>query len=177
MNLQLPLETFLRKVTANRNIILVGNSNYGKTFLLKSLTKIHHCFTSPTSGTFNWVGAEKSECAILNDFRWSDKIIPWADLLNLLEGEPIQVSVPKTHYAENPYGTKDTPIFATSKSRIRKYERGQIDDVMRPKLWRVDGMFSFSVTNLQLILLLTYNLVPGVSSHLLNSLQRGNMFL
>ena len=82
MNLQLPLETFLRKVMANRNIILVGNSNYGKTFLLKSLTKIHHCFTSPTSGTFNWVGAEKSECAILNDFRWSDKIIPWADLLN-----------------------------------------------------------------------------------------------
>ena len=73
--------------------------------------------------------SDKSECAILNDFRWSDKIIPWADLLNLLEGEPIQVSVPKTHYAENPYGTKDTPIFATSKSRIRKYERGQIDDV------------------------------------------------
>ena len=83
----------------HRNIILVGNSNCGKTFLLKPLTKMHLCFTSPTSGTFNWVGAEKSECVILDDFRWSDKIMPRADLLNLLEGELIQVSVLKTHYA------------------------------------------------------------------------------
>ena len=37
----------------HRNIILVGNSNYGKTFLLKPLTKIYQCFTSPASGTFN----------------------------------------------------------------------------------------------------------------------------
>ena len=36
----------------------------------------------------------------------------------------------------------------------------------RQKWWRVDGMFSFSVNNLQLTLLLTYNLVPGVSPHL-----------
>ena len=49
--------------------------------------------------------------------------------MNLLEGEPVQVPVPKTHYAENPYWTKGTPIFATSKSWIRKYERGQIDEV------------------------------------------------
>ena len=52
----------------HRNI-LVGNSHCGKTFLLKPLTKIYQCFTCPTSGTFNWVGAEKSECVILNDFR------------------------------------------------------------------------------------------------------------
>ena len=37
----------------HRNIILVGNSNWGKTFLLKSLTKIYQCFTSQTSGIFN----------------------------------------------------------------------------------------------------------------------------
>ena len=58
----------------HRNIILVGNSNCGKTLLLKPLTKIYQFLTRPTSGTFNWVGAEKSECVILNNFRWSDKI-------------------------------------------------------------------------------------------------------
>ena len=60
--------------------------------------------------------------------------------MNQLEGEPIQVPVPKTHYAENPYLTTDTPIFATSKSRIRKYERGQIDEVeteMMESRWNV----------------------------------------
>ena len=122
----------------HRNIILVGNSNCGITFLLKPL--IYQCFTSPTIGTFNWVGTEKSECVILNDFRWSDKIMPSADLLNLLESEPVQIPVVKTHYAENPYGTKDTPIFVTWKSQIRKYERGEIDAVeteMMESRWNV----------------------------------------
>ena len=112
----------------------------GKNFLLKPLTKICQCFTSPTSGTFNWVGAENSEFLILNDFRWSDKIIPGVDLLNILEGEPIQVPVLKTHYAEDPYWTKDTPIFATLKSWIRTYEGGQIDEVeieMMESRWTV----------------------------------------
>ena len=36
----------------HRNI-LVGNSNCGKTFLLKPLTKICQFLTRPTSGTFN----------------------------------------------------------------------------------------------------------------------------
>ena len=124
----------------HRNIILVGNLNCGKTFFLELLTKTNQRFTSPTSATFNWVGAEKSECVILNDSRWSDKIIPWAHLLNLLEGEPIQVSVPKTHYAENPYSIKDTPIFATSKSRTRKHVPGLIDEVeteMMESRWNV----------------------------------------
>ena len=44
----------------------------------------------------------------------SDCQIRWVDLLNLLDGELIQVPISKT-YAENPYWTKDTPIFATSK--------------------------------------------------------------
>ena len=124
----------------HRNIILVDNSNCGKTLLLKPLTKLKHCFTSPTSGKFNWLGAEKSECVILNDFRWSYKIIPWADLLNLLEGEPMQVPVPKTNYAENPYWTKDTSIFATSNSQIRNYEPGQIyepETKMMESRWNV----------------------------------------
>ena len=113
----------------HRNVMLVGTSNCGKTFLLKPLKKNFNCFVTPTKGTFNWVGAENSECVFLNDFRWNEKVIPWSNLLNLLEEEPIQVPVPKTHYAENPMWTKDTPIFAMSKTKIRKYECGQVDEV------------------------------------------------
>lgn len=123
-----------------RNVMLVGRSNCAKTFLLLPLTKIFKCFSSPTKGTFNWVGADKSECVILNDFRWSEKVMPWSDLLNLLEGFEIHVPVPKTHFAENPVWTADTPIFATSKSRIRKYEGGEIDEVeteMMDGRWKV----------------------------------------
>ena len=48
--------------------------------------------------------------------------------------------VAKYHYEENPYWRKDTPIFATSKSRIKKYEHGQIDEVeteMMENRWNV----------------------------------------
>ena len=124
----------------NRNILIVGKSNCAKTFLLLPLKKLFRCFTAPTKGTFNWVGAEKSECVLLNDFRWSEKIIPWGDFLNLLEGEDIHVPVPKTHFTEDPLWTADTPIFATSKSKIRKYEGGEIDEVeteMMDSRWKV----------------------------------------
>ena len=124
----------------HRNIMLVGNTNCGKTFLLKPLTKLYKCFQSPTASTFSWVGAVKSKCIFLNDFRWTEKVILWSDLLSLLEGEAIQVTVPKTHFAENPIWTNDTPIFATSKSKLRKYERSQIDEVeteMMESRWKV----------------------------------------
>lgn len=123
-----------------RNILLVGNSNCGKTFLLKPVTKIFQTFQTPATSTFNWVGAEKAECVFLNDFRWSERLIPWSDFLNLLEGEPIHVPAPKTHFAQDALWTADTPIFATSKSKIRKYERGQIDEIeteMMDSRWKV----------------------------------------
>ena len=37
--------------------------------------------------------------------------------------------VPKTHYTEYPMWAKDTPIFATSKTKARKYECEQADEV------------------------------------------------
>lgn len=124
----------------HRNIMLVGKSNCAKTFMLLPLKKIYRCFTTPTKGTFNWVGAEKSECVLLNDFRWCEKVIPWSDFLNLLEGEEIHIQVPKTHFSEDPVWSADTPIFATSKSKIRKYEGGEIDEVeteMMETRWKV----------------------------------------
>jgi len=91
-------------------------------------TSIYKAFISPASGTFAWVGAESSEVVFLNDFRWSEKIMPWTDLLNLLEGAPVHISAPKTHFAEDILWSKDTPIFSTSDAIIRKYECGKINE-------------------------------------------------
>ena len=102
--------------------MLVGTSDCGKKFLLKPEKKIFNCFVTPAKGTFKWVGTENSECV----FWWSQKVILWSDLLKLLEMEPIQVLVPKTHFAENPIWTKDTPIFAKSKTKLQKYECTQV---------------------------------------------------
>ena len=62
-----------------RNVMFVGPTNCGRTFLLNP-------FTNPASSSFAWVGAEKAECIFLNYFRWSASIIMWHDFLLLLEG-------------------------------------------------------------------------------------------
>ena len=64
-----------------RNLLIVGPANYGKTFLLSPLCEIFKCFVNPASNSFAWVGAETAEIILLNDFRWSEKVIPWHDFL------------------------------------------------------------------------------------------------
>ena len=69
----------------NRNLMLTGPANCGKTFLLNPLTLIFNTFCNPALGTFAWIGAETAECIFLNDFRWSPQLLPWHDLLLMSE--------------------------------------------------------------------------------------------
>ena len=124
--------------------MIIGPANCGKTFILRPLTEIFKCFVSPASGTFAWVGAEKAEVIFLNDLRWNERLMPWSDLLNLLEGLPVHLQAPKTHYAEDVLWSKKTPIFGTSSNRIRKYDGGVLNDIetgMMDKRWKY---FEFS---------------------------------
>ena len=98
-----------------RNIMLTGPANCGKTFLLNPLNNIFQTFTNPASTSFAWVGAEKAEIIFLNDFRWSKQIIPWHDLLLMLEGQVVHLPAPKSHFAHDAVFNKDTPIFCTTK--------------------------------------------------------------
>ena len=84
-----------------RNIFLKGPANCGKTFLLNPLTVIYRTFLNPASTTFAWVGAELAEIIFLNDFRWCAQVLPWQDMLLLLEGQPVHFSAAKTHYAQD----------------------------------------------------------------------------
>ena len=128
-----------------RNIFLKGPANCGKTFLLNPLTVIYKTFLNPASTTFAWVGAELAEIIFLNDFRWSAQVLPWQDMLLLLEGQPVHFSAPKTHYAQDIVFEKDTPIFCTSKSEIVAIKGGVVADIetqMMSVRWRVFTMYA-----------------------------------
>ena len=56
---------------------------------------IFECFTSPAHGKYAWIGQDEKEVSYLNDFRHSNKIIAWGELLNLLEGATYKLSRPK----------------------------------------------------------------------------------
>ena len=83
----------------NRNLLLTGSTNCGKSFLLNPLKVIYRNFCNPATGTFALVGVENAECILLNDFRWSAQIIPWHDLLLMLEGNVVNLPAPKIHYS------------------------------------------------------------------------------
>ena len=112
----------------HRNLLIVGPANCGKTFILKPLTVLFRTFENPATGTFAWVGVEDAECIFVNDFRWSPTLIPWHDLLLMLEGEVVHLPAPKTHFTRDIELVKDTPIFCTSKRPLIYIKNGVVDD-------------------------------------------------
>ena len=52
-----------------RNLLLVGRTCTGKTFLFDSLCDLFKTFVNPAVDKYAWVGAEESEVIYLNDFR------------------------------------------------------------------------------------------------------------
>ena len=127
-----------------RNVMITGPANCGKTFLLNPLCKIYEAFTNPATGTFAWVGAELAEVIFLNDFRWNPKVLPWHDMLLLLEGQTVHLPAPKTHYACDIVFDKDTPIFCTGKQQLVYISGGSVDEretEMMSVRWK---MYSFS---------------------------------
>lgn len=111
-----------------RNVLVTGPANCGKTFILLPLTVIYRCFSNPATATFAWMGVENAEIIFLNDFRWNAQIIPWHDLLLLLEGGLVHFPAPKTHYPKDLAFDIDTPVFATSKHSLIYITGGAIDE-------------------------------------------------
>ena len=111
-----------------RNILITGPANCGKTFMLLPLTVIFNAFSNPATNTFAWVGAEKAELIFLNDFRWQSHLIPWHDLLLLLEGGLVHLPAPKTHFAQDLTLDGITPVFATSKHAIMFIKGGVVEE-------------------------------------------------
>lgn len=111
-----------------RNIMLIGPTNCGKTFMLKPLESIFNVFSNPANDKYGWVGADIAELILLQDFRWSREGITWKDLLLLLEGEIVKLPAPKNHFSTDVEIKGDIPIFATSKSKICFQGKGNSTD-------------------------------------------------
>ena len=105
----------------NRNLIKTGPANCAKIFMLKPLKPIFSdsIFENPTNDKDAWVTSAKAKVFLLNDFRWSKDLIPWHDMLLLLEGETVKLPTPKNIYGEDIVISTDMAIFATSKSSIK----------------------------------------------------------
>ena len=101
-----------------RNLMIIGPANWGKTFMLKPLESIYVVFSKPVNDKYGWVGAALSRSLFLQDFNWSRDMIAWNDLLFLLEGETVKLPAPKNQFSSDIVIEKNTPIFATSNSRI-----------------------------------------------------------
>lgn len=105
-----------------RNLMILGETNCAKSFMLMPLTKIFNCFMTPSKGNYNWVSAPSKEIIFLNDLRYDQdgdaKVMPWSTFLNFLEGATINVSMPKNRHAEDFEWSKRQPVFATAEHRI-----------------------------------------------------------
>ena len=120
--------------------------------MLKSLKLIFSdsIFENPANYKYAWLGSEKSKVFLLNDFRWSKDLIPWHDMLLLLEGTTVKLPAPKNIYSEDIVISTDVAIFATSKSPIK--HRSSYNAMMtgRQRLWLPDGgTMSFAINFLQ----------------------------
>lgn len=122
------------------NILIKGEADCGKSFLFYPLKEIYNCFSNPASSTFNWIGVENAEVIFLNDFRWEPAVIPWFQLLQLLEGDVVNFPAPKNHSQSNICFTRDSPIFATSADEIVSNKIGSLmikETKMMKKRWKV----------------------------------------
>ena len=99
----------------NRNIFICGPTNCGKTCTLHTLFKT---LCSSANDRFALAACTQANVIFLNDFRWHRELIPWEDMLLLLEGEPVHFPTPKNHFKEDVCLKRDTLVFATGKSRI-----------------------------------------------------------
>ena len=129
-----------------RNIYITGPANCGKTFILDPLRIIFNTFLSPASCSYAWLGVEDKEVIFLNDFRWSPLILPWSDMLLLLEGNVVHFAAPKTSYSKDIDFSRDTPVFATAKAPISFVKSSFIDD-LETEMMIVRWRFFISIIN------------------------------
>ena len=83
-----------------RNLYITGPANCGKPFILDPLRIIYKPFISPATCSYVWLGVEDTEVIFLNDFRYTPAILPWSDMLLLLESHVVHFLHPKRHTLE-----------------------------------------------------------------------------
>ena len=119
------------------NIMLTGESNCAKSFLLEPIELIFKTFLNPATGKYAWVGLDECEAVFLNDFRYSPEVIAWSDFLLLLEGATVHLPRPKNMFATDMEISRHSvlPIFATGPGPIR--HKDEIETDMMASRWQL----------------------------------------
>ena len=91
-------------------MILVGDTNRAKSFLVKPLLLVYNCFVPPDTGSHLLADIDGSEVVFLNEFDWDPALMPWRTLKDFLEGSEVKIASPKTQGRAKNYMFKaDTP--------------------------------------------------------------------
>ena len=91
------------------------------------------CFFCPSNSKFNFVTAIDKDIIFFNNLRYGpngkedDRSLPWNQFLNLFEGAPANVAMPKNVYVSDQEWTALQPIFATSGQYVVWIINGKID--------------------------------------------------
>ena len=123
-----------------RYLMIHGESNRAKSFILMPLVDIFETFMCPAQNKFNWVDAWSKEVIFLNDLNYTEETMSWGNFLNLLEGAPVSIGVPKNHFSEDVLWHELTPIFATAARPIVKITANSLDHVqtnMMNERWKL----------------------------------------
>lgn len=114
----------------HKNIILVGESNCAKTFLVQPLSIVFtRTFNTPPSSTFGWLDADTAQIILLNDYRWKPTDhggdIAWDAFLRLLEGGDCKLPAPMNSRASHISLPRenDVPIFCTSGDTVKFWKK------------------------------------------------------
>ena len=130
------------------NVIIIGESNCGKTFLLEPLSRVfENTMHTPASSVFGWLGVETAQVVFLNDFRWVNPVtqkqgvITWDAFLRLLEGKNCALPAPMNSHASHIIlpASNDVPIFCTSIDQIKYYQFRE-DEPRTARHVKEDGM-------------------------------------
>ena len=135
----------------NNNILIVGPTNCGKSFLLDPLELIFNVFVNPATWKYTWTNLENKDLAFPNDFRWSPECIAWSDFLLLLEGQTVNLPRPKNQFATDLLidQSNNFAVFATSKTLSSMWEKLIYKMKGKPIWWLQDSKCFLSIIKLR----------------------------
>lgn len=119
----------LQKGVCKGNIVMViGESDCAKSFLLEPLSLIYATFNKPGKNTsFPLEKLPQYELVLWNEFTFDKSLMSWEDLLNWMDGKGFEIAVKGSVNIKH---IPTAPFFATASKRLQHPERDDAQQEM-----------------------------------------------
>ena len=108
-------------------LFLIGPSDTGKSTLFRALGLIYRVFRMPDRGSYPLSSVQGKEVMYFSDYTFDDRVISWSYLKNIMEGEPLAVSMPK-NLGEDFEWKSTAPCFGTARQTVSlRHPSGMLD--------------------------------------------------